>query len=173
MSSISEADCQFVRYLAQPHRLEIRVEHSDTPLLYFPDLRRDLEDGTVEILEVTYLSHVDDRAERLIEAVRNAVFLVRAFNEALDFVVRQRLLLVQPLTGLDPVPSRCRKPRTPFNPSRRRPNAGRRLLQFNTKIRIAEILRHAVAYDMTAEFEMANSACSSIGLAAKSRVTQS
>jgi hypothetical protein len=50
------------------------------------------------------LSHVDDRAERLNEALRNAVFLVQAFNEALDFVVRRRLLPVQPLTGLDPVP---------------------------------------------------------------------
>jgi hypothetical protein len=49
---ISEADGQFVRYLAQPHRLEIRVDHSDKPLLYFPDLRRDLEDGTIEIIEV-------------------------------------------------------------------------------------------------------------------------
>jgi hypothetical protein len=33
------------------------------------------------------------------EALRNAVFLVQAFNEALDFVVRRRLLPVQPLTG--------------------------------------------------------------------------
>jgi len=56
------------------------------------------------ILAHTYLSHVDDRAERLNEALRNAVFLVQAFNEALDFVVRRRLLPVQPLTGLDPVP---------------------------------------------------------------------
>jgi hypothetical protein len=55
------------------------------------------------ILAHTYLSHVDDRAERLNEALRNAVFLVQAFNEALDFVVRRRLLPVQPLTGLDPV----------------------------------------------------------------------
>ena len=51
------------------------------------------------ILAHTYLSHVDDRAERLNEALRNAVFLVQAFNEALDFVVRRRLLPVQPLTG--------------------------------------------------------------------------
>jgi len=49
---ISEADCRFVRYLAQPHRLEIMVDDSDRPLLYFPDLRRDLEDGTIEIIEV-------------------------------------------------------------------------------------------------------------------------
>jgi hypothetical protein len=40
------------------------------------------------IIAHTYLSHVDDRAERLNEALRNAVFLVQAFNEALDFVVR-------------------------------------------------------------------------------------
>ena len=53
------------------------------------------------ILAHTYLSHVDDRAEN--EALRNAVFLVQAFNEALDFVVRRRLLPVQPLTGLNPV----------------------------------------------------------------------
>jgi hypothetical protein len=55
------------------------------------------------ILAHTYLRHVDDRGERLNEALRGAVFLVQAFNEALDFVVRRRLLPVQPLTGLDPV----------------------------------------------------------------------
>jgi hypothetical protein len=56
-----------------------------------------------DILAHTYLSHVDDRAERLNEALRNAVFLVQAFNEALDFVVRRRPLPVQPLAGLHPV----------------------------------------------------------------------
>jgi hypothetical protein len=55
------------------------------------------------VMAHTYLSHVDNKAERLNEALRNAVFLVQAFNEALDFVVRRRLLPVPSLTGLDPV----------------------------------------------------------------------
>ncbi|MEH2472397.1 hypothetical protein V1281_006413 [Nitrobacteraceae bacterium AZCC 2161] len=66
---ISEADGQFVRYLAQPHRLEIRVDHSDKPLLYFPDLRRDLKDGTIEIIEVK-------RTEKEIEADPDYAFKI-------------------------------------------------------------------------------------------------
>jgi hypothetical protein len=49
---LSEAEEACVRYLSQPHRLEIRVEHSDRPLCYFPDLMRELVDGTREIIEV-------------------------------------------------------------------------------------------------------------------------
>jgi hypothetical protein len=49
---ISEADTAVVRFLAQPHRLEIRVEGKEKPLYYFPDLLRRLEDGTIEIIEV-------------------------------------------------------------------------------------------------------------------------
>jgi hypothetical protein len=49
---VSEADEACVRYLSQPHRLEIRLENSDRPLCYFPDLMRLLQDGTREIIEV-------------------------------------------------------------------------------------------------------------------------
>jgi hypothetical protein len=49
---ISEADTAVARFLAQPHRLEIRVEWQEEPLYYFPDLLRKLEDGTTEIIEV-------------------------------------------------------------------------------------------------------------------------
>lgn len=48
---ISEADTAVVSYLAQPHRLEIEVGEA-RPLIYFPDIRRDLADGSVEIREI-------------------------------------------------------------------------------------------------------------------------
>jgi hypothetical protein len=67
------------------------------------DAARFSESAIARNMAHTYLSHLDDRAVRLNEALRNAVFLVQAFNEALDFVVRRRLLPVQPLTGLHPV----------------------------------------------------------------------
>lgn len=47
---ISEADPNVVTYVSQPHRLEIYLGPG-RPLIYFPDLRRDLADGTVEIIE--------------------------------------------------------------------------------------------------------------------------
>jgi hypothetical protein len=63
------------------------------------------------------LSRVDDRVERLNETLRNAVFLVQAFNEALDFVVHRRLLPVHPLTGLDHIVL-WRRTRTPLSPNK-------------------------------------------------------
>ena len=50
---ISEADTAVERFLAQPHRLEIKVEgRRRRQLEYFPDLMRKLADGTTEIIEV-------------------------------------------------------------------------------------------------------------------------
>ncbi|WP_128089568.1 hypothetical protein [Bradyrhizobium viridifuturi] len=49
---ISEADTAVERFLAQPHRLEIRVEGGRRRLDYFPDLMRRMADGTIEIIEV-------------------------------------------------------------------------------------------------------------------------
>lgn len=48
---ISDADKAVIRVLAQPHRVVIPVPWQSPPLIYFPDLRRDLADGTVEIIE--------------------------------------------------------------------------------------------------------------------------
>lgn len=48
---ISEADPAVVTFLSQPHRLELNVRGRDRPLIYFPDVRRDMEDGTIEIVE--------------------------------------------------------------------------------------------------------------------------
>ncbi|WP_210253988.1 hypothetical protein [Bradyrhizobium pachyrhizi] len=52
MMMISEADTAVERFLAQPHRLEIRVEGGRRRLDYFPDLMRRMADGTIEIIEV-------------------------------------------------------------------------------------------------------------------------
>jgi hypothetical protein len=49
---ISEADTDVERFLAQPHRLEIRGEGRRRRLDYFPDLMRRMADGTIEIIEV-------------------------------------------------------------------------------------------------------------------------
>lgn len=46
-----EADAGVVTYLSQPHRLEINVGRP-SPLIYFPDVRRDMADGSVEIREI-------------------------------------------------------------------------------------------------------------------------
>jgi len=47
---ISEADPNVVWYITQPHRLEIYSTEGET-LTYFPDVRRDMSDGSVEIIE--------------------------------------------------------------------------------------------------------------------------
>jgi hypothetical protein len=57
---ISEADPAVVTFLSQPHRLELNVHGKNRPLIYFPDLRRDMEDGAVEIIETKkHASEVD------------------------------------------------------------------------------------------------------------------
>lgn len=49
---LCEADTAVVAYLAQPHGLEINVAGRSRPLLYYPDVRRDMADGRVEIREI-------------------------------------------------------------------------------------------------------------------------
>jgi hypothetical protein len=46
-----DIDKAVVRCLTQPHRVEIPVRWQSSPLIYFPDNRRDLAEGTVEIIE--------------------------------------------------------------------------------------------------------------------------
>jgi hypothetical protein len=58
LMEISDADKAVISILAQPHRVEIPVPWQTRPLIYFPDLRRDLADGTVEIIET---KREDDR----------------------------------------------------------------------------------------------------------------
>jgi hypothetical protein len=48
---ISDVDKAVVCCLTQPHRVEIPVPWQSAPLIYFPDQRRDLADGTVEIID--------------------------------------------------------------------------------------------------------------------------
>ena len=55
------ADKAVVAIKAQPHRVEIPVPWQNRPLIYFPDLRRDLADGAVEIIET---KREDDRRAR-------------------------------------------------------------------------------------------------------------
>ncbi|WP_331304324.1 hypothetical protein [Methylobacterium oryzae] len=49
---LCEADTAVASYLAQPHGLEIKVAGRKKPLLYYPDIRRDMADGRVEIREI-------------------------------------------------------------------------------------------------------------------------
>lgn len=46
-----EVDPRVIRFLAQPHRLEM-MTGAPRPLIYFPDVRVDYADGTTEIVEV-------------------------------------------------------------------------------------------------------------------------
>jgi hypothetical protein len=54
-----EADANVVSYLSQPHRLEIDAGLR-TPLIYFPDVRRDMADGTVQIREIKKIYNRED-----------------------------------------------------------------------------------------------------------------
>ena len=49
---LCEADTAVARYLAQPHGLEMKVTGRKEALLYYPDVRRDMADGRVEIREI-------------------------------------------------------------------------------------------------------------------------
>ncbi|MEL6060205.1 MULTISPECIES: TnsA endonuclease N-terminal domain-containing protein [unclassified Methylobacterium] len=48
---VCEADADVVSYLSQPHRLTIRLPGGKSAV-YYPDVRRDLADGGVEIVEI-------------------------------------------------------------------------------------------------------------------------
>jgi hypothetical protein len=56
-----DADEAVVSCLSQPHRVIIPVPWKSTPLIYIPDLARDLADSTIEIFET---KHDDDRRRR-------------------------------------------------------------------------------------------------------------
>lgn len=63
---LSEADADVVSYLVQPHRLELHLENQERPLIYYPDMRRQLADGTTEIIETKKdLSELNDPKYRL------------------------------------------------------------------------------------------------------------
>jgi hypothetical protein len=47
----SDVDVAVLYYTAQPHRVVIPVRWERQPLIYFPDLQRNLADGRIEILE--------------------------------------------------------------------------------------------------------------------------
>ncbi|MGO3928358.1 hypothetical protein NP284_08605 [Rhodopseudomonas pseudopalustris] len=49
---ISEVDPKVVTYLAQPWRLEISLRGEQRKLIYFPDLERQIDTGSVEVIEV-------------------------------------------------------------------------------------------------------------------------
>ncbi len=49
---ISEADARVRHFLAQPFRLEFTLRGVKRKMIYFPDLERVLDDGTVEVIEV-------------------------------------------------------------------------------------------------------------------------
>lgn len=51
----------------------------------------------------TYMSELPEQVERLNVALQYGAHLVRTFNDVLEYVVRRRLLPIEPLTGLDHV----------------------------------------------------------------------
>lgn len=48
---LCEADAEVADYLSQPHRLTLRLPDGDSAV-YYPDIRRDLVDGSVQIIEI-------------------------------------------------------------------------------------------------------------------------
>lgn len=48
---ICDADARVRNYLSQPHRLDMFLQGRSRPLRYFPDLMRQMQDGTTEIIE--------------------------------------------------------------------------------------------------------------------------
>lgn len=48
---LCEADAEVVTYLCQPHCLELKLQ-GRRPLLFYPDVRRDMANGTVQIREL-------------------------------------------------------------------------------------------------------------------------
>jgi len=66
-----EADSEVINYLAQPHRLEIDIRLR-TPLIYFPDIRRDMANGSVQIREIkkVYDPHDDPEYDLKISLAR-------------------------------------------------------------------------------------------------------
>ncbi|WP_448188808.1 hypothetical protein [Azospirillum sp. sgz301742] len=57
-----EADTDVITYLSQPHRLEIEIGRA-RPLIYFPDVRRNMAGGRVEIGEIKKAYNPDDDAD--------------------------------------------------------------------------------------------------------------
>ena len=57
---LCEADTNVDAYLCQPHRLTIFLEEG-RPLVFYPDVRRDLVGGGVEIVEIKKTYDEDDR----------------------------------------------------------------------------------------------------------------
>jgi hypothetical protein len=49
---ISEADARVLRFVAQPFRLEFTLRGVKRKMIYFPDLEREIDDGTIEVIEV-------------------------------------------------------------------------------------------------------------------------
>ena len=58
---ISECDTAVRRFLAQPLRLELYVRNRANPIIYFPDVEREFDDGAIEIVEVKKTKEEIDR----------------------------------------------------------------------------------------------------------------
>jgi hypothetical protein len=83
---ICEADGRVVQYWMQPHRLEMHVDGYDRPLIYFPDVRREMEDGTIEIVELkSSLAQIDsDPAYALKLALAAKVYAEKGWRFSLE-----------------------------------------------------------------------------------------
>jgi hypothetical protein len=72
---LSEADADVVSYLVQPHRLELHLVNQERPLIYYPDMRRQLADGTTEIIETKKdLSELNEPGYRLKLSLANHAY---------------------------------------------------------------------------------------------------
>ena len=58
---ISESNAAVRRFLSQPLRLELYVRHRAKPIMYFPDIERELDGGAIEVIEVKKTKEEVDR----------------------------------------------------------------------------------------------------------------
>ncbi|MDB5555360.1 MAG: hypothetical protein JWL86_5344 [Rhizobium sp.] len=52
MAMISDAHDRVERYVLQPHRLDVMLGDRPEPVSYFPDMKREMADGAIEIIEI-------------------------------------------------------------------------------------------------------------------------
>jgi hypothetical protein len=93
---ISECDTAVGRFLSQPIRLELYVRHRAKPILYFPDIERQLDGGIVEVIEVKKTKEEVDRDPFYAFKIEKAKEAFRAAE------IRFRILTAEDHIGVEP-----------------------------------------------------------------------
>jgi hypothetical protein len=95
---ISEADARVVDYLTQPHRLEMYPTNSRRKLVYFPDMWRQMSDGSIEIVETKKTWAEVHRKPEYTTKLKWAKRVYEQLNYTFRIVTEEDYLSVGPLT---------------------------------------------------------------------------